>query len=197
MRNPPTTVTRLLGEVRAGDSSAFDELLPILYGELKDRAQAQRRRWQGDDTLNTTALIHEAYLKLAAADDPDWETRAHFLAVASRAMRQVLIDYARIKHAEKRGGDRVPVTLDEMQLTPGPELSVDRAEALLALEDSLRRLSEQNERQSRIVECRFFGGMTIRDTATALGLSPATVKRGWSMAQAWLYRDMKQALEIC
>lgn len=196
MSDPPTTVTRLLGKVRAGDSSAFDELLPILYGDLKDRAQAQRRRWQGDDTLNTTALIHEAYLKLAAADEPDWESRAHFLAVASRAMRQVLIDYARIKQAEKRGGDRTPVTLDEMQLTPGPNLSADRAEALLALEDSLRRLSEQNDRQSRIVECRFFGGMTIRDTAVALALSPATVKRGWAMAQAWLYRDMKQALDI-
>ncbi len=194
MSDPPTTVTRLLGEVRAGSPSAFDELLPILYGELKERAQGPRRRWQGDDTLNTTALIHEAYLKLAAADDPDWESRAHFLAVASRAMRQVLIDYARIKRAEKRGGDRMPVTLDEMRLAPGPDLSADRAEALLALEDAMTRLSERDERQSRIVECRFFGGMTIRDTAAALGLSPATVKRGWTMAQAWLYRDMQQAL---
>ncbi len=194
MSDLPTNVTRLLGEVRAGRPSAFDELLPILYGELKERAQGQRRRWQGDETLNTTALIHEAYLKLAAADDPDWESRAHFLAVASRAMRQVLIDYARIKRAEKRGGDQIPVTLDELRLAPGPDLSADRAEALLALEEALERLSERDERQSRIVECRFFGGMTIRDTAAALSLSPATVKRAWTMAQAWLYRDMQRAL---
>jgi RNA polymerase sigma factor (TIGR02999 family) len=187
-------VKRLLDDVRAGSSSAFDELFPLVYQELKERARAQRRRWQGDETLNTTALIHEAYLKLTAADEPDWESRAHFLAVASRAMRQILIDYARIQKAEKRGGDLARVSLEEFRLQPGPGLSSDRAEALLALDASLARLQERDERQSRIVECRFFGGMTIRDTAAALGISAATVKRGWAMAQAWLYRDMQQAL---
>jgi RNA polymerase sigma factor (TIGR02999 family) len=188
-----STVTRLLDDVRVGSSSAFDELFSLVYQELTARARAQRRRWQGDETLNTTALVHEAYVKLTAADEPDWENRAHFLAVASRAMRQILIDYARIKGAEKRGGDRARVSVEELALEPGPDLLSERAEALLALDESLTRLRERNERQSRIVECRFFGDMTIRDTATALGISPPTVKRGWTMAQAWLYRDMQQA----
>ena len=190
-----STVTQLLGQVRAGSTSAFDRLFPLVYSELKERAHAQRRRWQGDETMNTTALIHEAYLKLAAADEPDWQSRAHFLAVSARAMRRILIDYARIKRAEKRGGDRAQVTLDEMNLDSGPDLSTERAEALLALDTSLKKLREQDERQSRIVECRFFGGMTIPDTAAVLGISPATVKRGWAMAQGWLYRDMQRALK--
>jgi RNA polymerase sigma factor (TIGR02999 family) len=190
---PPSTVTRLLDELRAGDSSAFNRLLPFVYQDLKERAHAQRRRWEGEETLNTTALMNEAYLKLAAAE-PDWQNRAHFLAVAATAMRQILIDYARIRRAEKRGGDRVQVTLDELKLDPGPNLSDERAEALLALDRSIERLSGRNERQSRIVECRFFGGMTIPDTAEALGISPATVQRDWAMAKVWLYRDMQKAL---
>ncbi|MEE9577387.1 MAG: sigma-70 family RNA polymerase sigma factor [Gemmatimonadota bacterium] len=191
---PPSTVTRLLDELRAGDSSAFNRLLPFVYQDLKERAHAQRRRWEGDQTLNTTALLNEAYLKLATAAKPDWENRAHFLAVAAKAMRRILIDYARIRRAEKRGGDRVQVTLDKLNLDPGPNLSSERAEALLALDRSLERLSGRNERQSRTVECRFFGGMTIPDTAEALGISLATVQRDWAMAKVWLYRDMQRAL---
>ncbi len=188
---PQSSVTRLLEQARAGSPTAFDELFPLVYEALRERARAQRRRWQGDETLNTTALIHETYLKLAGAEQRDWESRAHFLAVASRAMRQILVDYARQKRAEKRGGDRKRVSLEELRLQPGPSFTGEQMEALLALEESLARLQEHNPRHGRIVECRFFGGMTIKDTAAALGISPAAVKRGWSIAQAWLYLDMQ------
>jgi RNA polymerase sigma factor (TIGR02999 family) len=190
-----STVTQLLEEVRAGSTTALDQLFPLVYSELKERANAQRRGWQGDETMNTTALIHEAYVKLAAADEPDWQSRAHFLAVSARAMRQILIDYARGKKAQKRGGDRVAVTLDERKLEdPSPEITDERAESLIALDESLKRLSRRAERQGRVVECRFFGGMNIADTAAALDVAAATVERDWAMAKAWLYRDMQQAL---
>jgi RNA polymerase sigma factor (TIGR02999 family) len=192
------TVKRLLTELRAGNDSAFDELVPLVYEELRELAHAQRRAWHGDDTLDTTALTHEAYLRLAAQEQPEWEGRAHFRSVAARAMRQILIDYARARKTVKRGGDRVRVSLDELAIVhsdDGDELLNRRAETLLALEESLKRLAARNERHGRIVECRFFGGMTVLDTAEALGVSTATVKRGWAMARAWLYRDMGQALE--
>ena len=192
-----STVTQLLGEVRAGSTSALDRLFPLVYSELKERAHAQRRGWQGDETMNTTVLIHEAYVKLAAADEPDWQSRAHFLAVSARAMRQILIDYARGKKAQKRGGDRVAVTFDERKLEdPSPEITDERAESLIALDESLKRLSGRDERQGRVVECRFFGGMTIADTAAALDISTGTVERDWAMAKAWLYRDMTQKTEL-
>lgn len=175
----------------------MDELFELVYDKLHDLARRQRRRWQGDETLNTTALLHEAYLRLVDQSSPQWENRSHFLAVASTAMRQILVDYARRKRAAKRGGGRQPVSLHEIEasLRRGEDPSEVGSEALIALEESLRRLERVEPRQSRIVECRFFGGMTIRDTARALGISPATVKRGWSMAQAWLYRDLERTLE--
>lgn len=191
-----STVTVLLGAVRAGNDAAFDELFPLVYEELKGLAHAQRRGWQGDDTMNTSALVHEAYLKLAAHDHLDWESRAHFRSVAARAMRQILIDYARGKKARKRGGDLVAVTFDEMRIEESDgdrELSDERADSLIALDEALKRLAERDERQSRVVVCRFFGGMTIRDTAVALGVSTATVERDWARAKAWLYRDMRRA----
>ncbi len=192
----PATVSMLLAELRDGDRSAFDKLFPLVYHELHGLARAQRRAWRGNETLDTTALLHEAYLKLVAQTNPDWEDRAHFLSVAARAMRQILIDYARTQRREKRGGDRTRVSLNEFRLEPGaPSFSDERAELLVALDDSLKRLEERNERQSRIVECRFFGGMTIRDTARALGVSPATVKRGWAVAQAWLYQDIREGVQ--
>lgn len=190
----PGTVTQLLGELRDGRSEAVDELFSLLYAELRERARRRRRQWEGEETLNTTAILHEAYLKLAAAEDPDWENRAHFLAVASRAMRQVLLDYARERRAARRGGERRRVSFDELRLEPGEPFSGEPAEAVLALEASLSRLEEENPRHGRIVECRFFGGMTIPDTASALEISPATVKRGWAIARAWLYRDMRDRL---
>ena len=190
------TVTRLLHAVRAGDPAAFDELFGLVYGELHALAVGQRRRWRGDRTLNTTALVHEAYLRLADHPSPEWRSRSHFLAVASRAMRQVLLDYAKRRRAAKRGGGRARISLHEIEATLGGDGDPGDAwpEAVIALEASLRRLERHDARQSRIVECRFFAGMTIRETAEALGVSPATVKRGWSMARAWLYRDLEREL---
>lgn len=186
------TVTRLLHEVRAGNRGAFDELLPLVYDELLQLARRQRQRWNGDETLNSTALVHEAYFRLVDQSAPQWDGRPHFLAVASTAMRQILLDYAKRKHAAKREGAHERIPLDEVGAVLAGTGDVTDAESdvLIALEDSLRRLEKQDPRQSRIVECRFFGGMTIEDTAEALGISPATVKRGWAMAQAWLYRDL-------
>jgi RNA polymerase sigma factor (TIGR02999 family) len=190
------SVGDLLHELGAGNRAAFDELLPLVYDELHRLAQRQRRRWDGDETLNTTALVHEAYFRLASQSSPGWQNRAHVLSVASTAMRQILIDYAKRKSAAKRGGQRPHVPLHEIEAALlGPEPSSDvRDDVLVALDDSLRRLEQTSQRQMRIIECRFFGGMSIEDTAEALGVSPATVKRGWGMAQAWLYRDLKQTV---
>jgi RNA polymerase sigma factor (TIGR02999 family) len=193
MTDPQQTaaVGRHLDALRAGDRQAFDQLLPLVYGELHHLAEQQRRRWSGDDTLNTTALVHEAYLRLAGQSTPAWRSRPHFLAVAARAMRHILLDYAKSKQRAKRGGGQQRVSLQEIEsaLKVGDPADAG-AEALLALDDALRRLDKHDPRQSRIVECRFFGGMPIQDTADALGVSPATVKRGWAMAQAWLYREL-------
>lgn len=190
------TVTRLLAEWQGGDREAFDRLVPLVYEEMRGLARAQRRRWTGNETLDTTALVHEAYLRLVDQAAPDWKDRAHFLAVAARAMRHILIDYARRRQAEKRGGGRRRLSLDEIEsaLVGKRDAAGARDEALIALEASLVSLEAENERQSRIVECRFFGGMTIRETAEALGISHATVERGWAAAQAWLYRDLRRAL---
>jgi len=186
------TVSLLLERLREGDSEAFDRLFPLVYRELHRLAELQRRRWQGDDTLNTTALIHEAYLRLSGQSTPDWESEPHFLAVASRAMRQILLDYAKWKQRAKRGGGlrRVPLHEVEAALSGEGDAAGAGVDALVALDHALHRLDREDPRQSRIVECRFFGGMGINETAAALGVSPATVKRGWAMAQAWLYREL-------
>lgn len=189
------SVTRLLEALRAGHTEAFHELFPLVYGELHHLADTQRRRWEGDDTLNTTALVHEAYLRLVDQTAPHWINRPHFMAVAATAMRQILLDYAKRNRAAKRDGGRHCIPLHEIEeaLTGNGDAPDARAEALIALESVLVKLEQHNPRQSRIVECRFFGGMTIEDTAEALGLSPATVKRGWSTAQAWLYRELRES----
>jgi RNA polymerase sigma factor (TIGR02999 family) len=187
--------TRRLARIRNGDAAAVDELFALVYDELRGLARAQRRRWEGDHTLNTTVLVHEAYLRLVDQTSPEWRDRAHFMAVAARAMRHILIDYARQRQAQKRGGARERLSLDEIEASlAGADPSEARDEALLALDASLERLARESERQSRIVECRFFGGMTIEETAEAVGVSPATVKRASTAAQAWLYRDLRAAL---
>jgi RNA polymerase sigma factor (TIGR02999 family) len=193
----PSAVTLLLERIRSGSQSAFNELVPLVYDELRGLAHAQRLAWRGDDTLDTTALAHEAYLKLAGTDEPDWESHAHFQSVAARAMRQILIDYARGKRRVKRGGRLVRVSLEGLKV-PGPaaEESNERVQKLMALDEALERLERLDQRQGRIVECRFFGRMTISDTATALCVSPATVKRDWALAKAWLYQDIQQALGV-
>jgi RNA polymerase sigma factor (TIGR02999 family) len=191
------TVTRLLHELRGGNRQAFSELLPLVYGELHQIAGRQRDQWKGEDTLDTTALVHEAYLRLVDQSAPQWQSHPHFLAVASTAMRQILLDYAKLKHAAKRGGGQqhVPLHQIEAALKGTGDLAEARSEALIALDHSLHRLEQHDPRLSRIVECRFFGAMTIQATAEALGIAPATVVRGWAMAKAWLYRDLKQTVE--
>ncbi len=193
----PASITGLLARLRERDDGAFDELFPLVYGQLRELAHVQRRRVQDQETLNTTALVHEAYIKLARHEQPDWKDRSHFLAVAARAMRQVLIDYARARQAAKRGAGSTALSFEDVQqsLRARPGFTDERIDVLVALDASLRRLERENERHSRIVECRFFGAMTIDDTAEALGISRATVKRGWAIARAWLYRDLRASLQ--
>jgi RNA polymerase sigma factor (TIGR02999 family) len=190
-------VTRLLDALQHGDRAALDRLVPLVYEELRALAHGQRQRWQGDHTLDTTALVHEAYLKLVDQSRASWESRAHFLATAAKAMRHILINYARDRRAQKRGGEQPKLSLEE--LSEGMEgtavLSDDRAELLIALDAALTKLEHVNERQSRIVECRFFGGLTIEETAAALGISTASVSRGWALAQVRLFQDVQRELE--
>lgn len=179
-------VTRLLVAYGHGDRAALDQLLPMVYSELHDIAARRMRRERADHTLNATALVHEAYLKLMDQKHMSWQNRAHFFAIASRVMRQILINYARKHTAEKRGGG-VPDTLLD-----GKEISVgERAEELLALDEALTRLGEMDERLARVVEYRFFGGLTIEETAAVLEISTMTVKRDWTKAKAWLYRELR------
>ncbi len=186
MEDTQHEITRLLQEVSSGNREAVNRLLPLVYDQLHRMAHQQRLRWQGQDTLNTTALVHEAYLRLAKGAELDVQSRLHFLRVAARAMRYILLDHAKAKSRQIRGGDLQRVPFDEALA-----VSEEEAEELILLDEALSRLEEINERQSQIVECRFFGGMTIEETARVLDLGTATVKRGWTMARAWLYREMR------
>jgi RNA polymerase sigma factor (TIGR02999 family) len=190
-------VSQLLEDVGSGDSGAFDALVPLVYDELRALAHRQRRRWRGDETLDTTALMHEAYLRLVDQSAPRWVSHPHFLAVASRAMRQVLIDYAKRRRTVKRGGSMQQVAIEEIEnvLLASGDFGEAHSDALLAVEESLCRLERDDPLNARIVECRFYAGLTIEDTAEALEISPATVKRRWSLTQAWLYRDLSRARE--
>jgi RNA polymerase sigma factor (TIGR02999 family) len=174
-----------LGQGAAPSGALFDRL----YADLRVIATHHRARWIGDDTLNTTALVHEAYLKLAHVQV---EGRAHLLAVASRAMRQVLVSYAEARGAQKRGGGATHLAYDDaLVAAPLTEAQADRA---AVLEDALRRLEAVDPRAARVVECRFFGGLTVEETAEALGLSAASVVRAWRMARAWLYGELRTSL---
>jgi RNA polymerase sigma factor (TIGR02999 family) len=187
----PSSTTSVFDELRGGGRSALDEIFALVYEELHALARRQRRRWRGDHTLNTTALVHEAYVKLVAQKRIDVEGRAHFLALASRAMRHILCNHARAAGARKRGGDLERLSLDPVHVPTAPASSAEEhSDALVALDDALRRLEELDPRQSRVVECRFFGGLTIEETAAALGISARTVKRDWQVAQAWLHREI-------
>ena len=188
----PEALTGILLRAEAGDRGAVDELFRSIYDELHLLARRQRRRWTGDHTMNTTALVHEAYLKLVNADHLEAGSRAHFLALAARAMRQILINTAKARRTQKRGGDLPRLSLDALADLPlsAHALSPEHADLLLELDDALRRLASLSDRQSRVVECRFFGGMTIPETAAALGTSTATIKREWALAQAWLFREL-------
>lgn len=189
------SVAKLLEDLRQGRREALDALFPLVYEELRELAHRQRNAWHGQETLNTTALVHEAYLKLVDQRRATWESEAHFLAAASRAIRHILINYARDRRAKKRGGDWHRISLGEGEF-PGhaPGDGPPWETHMVALDDALRRLAERSERQSRIVECRFFGGMTVEQTAEALGVSVPTVTRGWTMARAWLHRELREEL---
>jgi RNA polymerase sigma factor (TIGR02999 family) len=178
-------ITGLLTALRNGDRGAMDRLLPLVYDDLRERAHRQLSRRRSGDTLSTTALVHEAYLKLAGSAQQSYEDRIHFFAVASRAMRQILVDYARRGAAGKRNGGRV-ITLD-----PEAVPSLDRTDELLALDEALGELERADERLARMVELRFFGGLSVEETSEIQGISPRTVKRDWRKARAFLYHAMR------
>ena len=194
--NADRTVTLLLDDVRRGDPSALSRLFSVAYDKLLEIARIQRRRQPSTETLNTTALVHEAFIKLFGSESRDFNDRAHFMAVAATAMRQILIGHARRKSAAKRGGGQESASFEEVEraLVTDAGFVTEKADALLALDRALEQLQGRSARQGRIVECRFFGGMSIEETAVALDISPATVKRDWSMAQAWLHREIASDL---
>lgn len=181
----PQDITMLLGKAAGGERGAFDALLPAVYEELHLLAERHLRRERPDHTLQTTALVHEAYLKMVDQREARWQNRAHFFAVAAMAMRRILVNHAKSARRIKRGGGRGRVPLDEAAVV-APEADVD----LVALDEALTRLAAFDERKSRIVELRFFGGMSVEETAEVLAIGPATVKRDWALAKAWLLREI-------
>ncbi len=185
-------ITRLLHQLtdREAAEQTLAELIPLVYSELKALAYNNRYRWQGDAKPGTTSLVHEAYAKLARQPGAGYQDRQHFFRVASKAMRSILIDNARWHRRQKRGDGLTPVPLDEDRL-----VSAERSEELLALDEALNRLEEEEPGLARVIECRTFGGLTVKETGEALELSPATVKRRWSLARAWLLRELRGAGE--
>ncbi len=179
-------VTLLLRRMSRGDDAAASELIPLVYDELRRLAGGYMRRERKDHTLQATALVHEAYFKLTEQRSVDWQGRAHFFGIAAQVMRRILIDHARGHLRAKRGGGVIHVPLDET-LKFSPEQSLE----LVKLHESLERLASLDPRQGKIVELRFFGGLTVEETAQMLSISPKTVKREWSMAKAWLHGDIK------
>jgi RNA polymerase sigma factor (TIGR02999 family) len=181
----PADVTQLLIAWGRGDEEAFGELMPIVYNELRRRAHRYRRREQEGRTLETTALVHETYLKLIDQTRTDWQSRAHFFAIASRQMRRILVDHYRSRHYAKRWPGAAPMDLD-VALVPTP----DKAREVIALDDALNELAEFDQRKCRVVELRSFIGLSIEETAAVLNVSPGTVMRDWTLARAWLQRTM-------
>jgi RNA polymerase sigma factor (TIGR02999 family) len=178
-------ITRLLAAAADGSDEAMDEVFQVVYPRLKEIARARRRGWQGAHTMNTTGLIHEAYMKVAGGKS-QFENRGHFFATTARAMRQVLINYAERQSAQKRGGGASEVTLYD-----DDAVSDNAMDELIVLNDALKKLEAMSTRQAQVIECLFFAGLTIPETAEALDISPATVKRDWTTARAWLYREMQ------
>jgi RNA polymerase sigma factor (TIGR02999 family) len=181
-------ITQMLKEVTSGDDSAVRRLMPLVYDELRALAESYLRQERSDHTLQATALVHEAYVRLIKQDDVEWQNRAHFFAVAAQAIRRILVDHARARHRAKRGGGLERVRLDE-DVAVLEERDLD----LVALDESLEKLAALHERQARIVELRFFGGLTLKEVAECLGVSPRTVDGDWSMARAWLRRELREA----
>lgn len=183
----PTDVTQLLLDWNAGDQAALAELMPLVYAELRQIAARQLRRERHEHTLQPTALVHEAWLRLVQTKRLTWQNRAHFLGVAAELMRRILVDHARRRSAGIRGGGETRLALDEAL-----DVAQPREVALLALDDALTSLAALDPRQSRIVELKYFGGLEIDEIAEVLGISPATVKRDWQWARAWLHREISR-----
>jgi RNA polymerase sigma factor (TIGR02999 family) len=184
---PHADVTQLLVSWSMGNQAALDELMPLVYGELRRLASSYLRRERPDHTLQSTALVHEAFLKLVNQREVEWRNRAHFYGIAAQMIRRILVDYARSHHAEKRGSGAVKLALDEALAVP-QKTDLD----LLGLNDALEQLAQMDPRQNRIVELRFFAGLSIEETAEVMQLSPATIKREWNSARAWLFRELSR-----
>ncbi len=185
MVEPQQNVTELLLSWSNGNKEALDKILPIVYEELRKQASRYLRRERAGHTLQTTALIHEAYIRLVDQRNVRWQNRAHFFGISAQMMRRILVDHARAKGRAKRGGSEIRVSLDGANLiAKGTELDI------VALDEALERLEQIDLQQSKIVELRFFSGLTVEETAEVLKISPATVKRDWSMAKAWLHREV-------
>jgi len=188
LTDPPSEVTDLLARWRSGDRQALDALMPLVYQELRLIARHYLQLERPDHTLQSTALVHEAYVRLAGKDAPEWRNRAHFFGIAARLMRQILVDHARAHCAGKRGGGAYKLLLDEeLAQVKGKELD------LIDLDNALQNLARLDPQQSQIVELRFFSGLSIEDTSEILGVSPATVKRDWATARLWLQREMARS----
>ena len=180
-------VTQLLIDWSNGDKAAVDKLIPLVYDELRRLARYYMRRERAGATLQTTALVNEAYMRLVDQKNVQWQNRAHFFAIAAQLMRRILIDRARKRYNSKRGGDVRKVSLDQAAI-----VSTGRSGDLVALDEALTDLEAIDQRKSKVVELRFFGGLNIEETAEVMSISPATVQREWSMAKAWLYREISQ-----
>jgi RNA polymerase sigma factor (TIGR02999 family) len=180
-------VTELLNQWAGGDNAAGEKVLPLVYGELRRIAKRSLKRGGSSQTLQTTAVVHEAYLRLVGDRARQWENRTHFFGVAAKAMRQILVDYARASSAAKRGGEQKAIALDDSLV-----VSDERMPQVVALDDALTALAELHPRQSQVVELRFFGGWSVEETAETLGVSPETVARDWRAAKAWLYRELER-----
>jgi RNA polymerase sigma factor (TIGR02999 family) len=184
--SPQDDVTSLLRAWSRGDQSVLDQLMRAVYGELRRQADRYMRRQPPGHTLQTTALVHEAYLRLIGSEPIEWQNRAHFFGVAAKAMRSILVDHARARHAAKRGGGAPHLTLEAVDLGGGQAPEVD----VVALDEALTRFAAFDPEKSRLVELRYFGGLSIDEAAEVLGISPTTVKRQWSTARAWLRREL-------
>ena len=188
MSHAPEEITEMLVRWSGGDRDALDRLMPIIYDELRRIAGRHFRRERADNTLQPTALVNEVYLQLVDQGGVSWQSRAHFFGIAARIMRQVLVDRARARNAAKRGGGDYKLDLTEISDAPDEGRGLD----LLALDQALERLASFDPQQSRIVELKFFGSLSIEETAEVMGVSPATVKREWALAKSWLFRELSK-----
>ena len=182
-------ITKLLHNWQGGDSAALDALVPVVYKELRRLAHCELRKERPDHTLQSAALVHEAYFRLLGQNPPQWESRTHFFAIAAQLMRQILVDYARRRRASKRGSGVCMLTLEDAVALPQRK---DKDVDVIALDDALNTLAELDPRQSRVVELRFFAGLSLEETSEVMGIATATVQRDWTAARAWLHREISR-----